>query len=285
MNQHDPIPPKRAGNPGRDNFSEDTKEKLRLRVGGLCSNPECRKATSGPHDDPAKAVNTGVASHICAAKKGGPRWDQTMSPAMRKHATNGIWLCTTCGKLIDNDVITYPATRLKAWKKEAEDRADAAIRSGSSIAGSDAEDVKLLRYFATCLERPAFQKRFEQEGSMEALDKAVEDTITAINTGCLRDREGRELARAHGKAFLTRADWKQEMNHIVDLLGAMRDRYRAAVEAGVITTWSFDDGRVSYYVKDRELSRWMDDTRRQAVGSLSALLTTAGIPPVHNHYE
>ncbi len=34
---------------------------------------------------------------------------------------------------------------------------------------------------------------------MEAFDKAIEDTITAINTGCLRSRDGTILAQAKGK--------------------------------------------------------------------------------------
>ena len=40
---------------------------------------------------------------------------------------------------------------------------------------------------ATC------QDAFHQEGSMEAFDRAMEDTLTAINTGCLREL-GTELS-------------------------------------------------------------------------------------------
>ncbi len=39
----------------RDEFSPDVKETLAKRVGMLCS--RCGRATSGPHDNPSKAVN------------------------------------------------------------------------------------------------------------------------------------------------------------------------------------------------------------------------------------
>jgi hypothetical protein len=46
----------------RDDFSPDVKETLAKRVGMLCS--RCGRATSGPHENPSKAVNIGVAAHI-----------------------------------------------------------------------------------------------------------------------------------------------------------------------------------------------------------------------------
>ena len=55
----------------RDDFDKETKETLARRVGYLCSNPSCRKPTSGPQTDPAKAINLGVAAHITAASLGG----------------------------------------------------------------------------------------------------------------------------------------------------------------------------------------------------------------------
>ena len=45
-----------------DDFSEPAKRALASRVGNLCSSPECRALTSGPQEDPAKALNIGVAT-------------------------------------------------------------------------------------------------------------------------------------------------------------------------------------------------------------------------------
>lgn len=100
----------------RDNFSEKTKLTLAHRVGVKCSNPDCRKPTSGPNEDPNKIINIGVAAHICAASEGGPRYDPTMSKKERKSIENGIWLCQSCSKLIDSDESTYTKEKLLTWK-------------------------------------------------------------------------------------------------------------------------------------------------------------------------
>lgn len=104
----------------RDDFSDETKRVLALRVGYLCSNPKCRKATTGPQQDPTKAINIGVAAHITAAAPGGPRYDATLTPEQRRYAGNGIWACQSCGKLIDNDKKRYTTETLVQWKQEAE---------------------------------------------------------------------------------------------------------------------------------------------------------------------
>jgi hypothetical protein len=78
-----------------DDFSEQVRKALALRVGSHCSNPDCRVLTSGPQEDPAKAVNLGVGAHITAASPGGPRFDAELIPEERCSPTNGIWLCTT----------------------------------------------------------------------------------------------------------------------------------------------------------------------------------------------
>ena len=69
------------------------KTALAQRAGYLCSNPDCRRPTSGPHSDPKKALITGEAAHICAAAVGGPRYDANQTPEQRKAITNAIWLC------------------------------------------------------------------------------------------------------------------------------------------------------------------------------------------------
>tara|TARA_B100000929_G_scaffold5347_1_gene4503 strand:+ start:517 stop:705 length:189 start_codon:yes stop_codon:yes gene_type:complete len=61
----------------RDDFTKKTKEILAKRVGLLCSNPKCKKPTSGPNSDQNKSTNIGVAAHITAASVGGPDTTQT----------------------------------------------------------------------------------------------------------------------------------------------------------------------------------------------------------------
>lgn len=105
----------------RDDFSTKTIETLARRVGYRCSNPDCPlQSTSGPHEDPSRSVNIGVAAHITAASKGGPRYDGSLTPAQRRSITNGIWLCQNCAKLIDSDALRFTVEMLRRWKEEAE---------------------------------------------------------------------------------------------------------------------------------------------------------------------
>jgi hypothetical protein len=104
----------------RDEFGERRRRILGERASYLCSNPDCRKATIGPHSDPEKSLSDGVAAHINAAAVGGPRYDDTQTPAMRSGLANGVWLCHSCSDLIDKDPVRFPADRLRQWKADHE---------------------------------------------------------------------------------------------------------------------------------------------------------------------
>jgi hypothetical protein len=118
----------------RDEFSPKTKEVLAKRVANRCSNPGCWAITSGPQSVPDGAINIGVAAHITAAASGGPRYDEDLSPAERASATNGIWLCQNCAKLIDSDTLRFSEAQLRAWKRNAEE----AAREGLGVADARA---------------------------------------------------------------------------------------------------------------------------------------------------
>ena len=115
----------------RDDFPAKTKELLAKRVAYICSNPKCQQATSGPQNDPKGSVNLGVAAHISAASPGGPRYDADMTQEQRVDSSNGIWLCQTCAKLIDNDPKSYSRKTLESWKTAAERTASMALTQGS----------------------------------------------------------------------------------------------------------------------------------------------------------
>ena len=63
----------------RDNFSQQIVDILAKRVGIRCSNPGCRKLTTGPRSDSAKIINIGVAAHMTAAAPGGQGLDPNLS--------------------------------------------------------------------------------------------------------------------------------------------------------------------------------------------------------------
>lgn len=128
----------------RDDFSLSTKELLAKRVAYRCSNQKCRQVTSGPQEDPTKAVNIGVASHITAASPGGPRFDPSLTPKERQAAENGIWLCQSCAKLVDNDPTRYGVDTLRRWNALAEATAARELESRPCVTtNSDDKFIKL----------------------------------------------------------------------------------------------------------------------------------------------
>lgn len=262
----------------RDDFKADVKDLLAKRVGMKCSNPNCRRTTSGPQEDPKRVLNVGVAAHIAAASKGGPRYDERMSPDERASEANGIWLCQTCAKLIDNDEARYDVGLLHQWRKLSEEAAllDIEMPASDEKIGR-VSDVDLIRFYAQCFDRPAFQDHFHREGSMEAFDRAIEDTITAINTGCLRARDGGILNRSKGKAFLDNSEWRQRMDLIVDLLRAIRSRYDDARKTGAIYVSDNSGGDSFYDIRDPELGDWMNQTRSQILDIFAEICRNAGL--------
>lgn len=111
----------------RDDFSKATIDNLGKRVGFRCCNPACRKLTTGPRSDGHQSVNIGVAAHITAAAPGGPRFDPNLAEEQRGSAGNGIWLCQSCGKLVDNDPARFSIDKLLDWKRRAEEAARAEV--------------------------------------------------------------------------------------------------------------------------------------------------------------
>src|SRR5258705_3181396 len=121
----------------RNDFTTAVKNLLAQRVGYCCSNPDCRRQTSGPEATADGAVNIGVAAHITAAASGGPRFDPQLTSDQRSAATNGIWLCWTCASVIDRDVTCYTQTLLLGWKTAAEGLAQSYLQTPGRPEGGD----------------------------------------------------------------------------------------------------------------------------------------------------
>ena len=123
------------------------------------------------------------------------------------------------------------------------------------------KDKELIKFFIQCFDRPAFQDRICQEGRMEDFDKAIEDTIIALNTGVLRTRDGSILKKSEGKSTIENVKWREKLDTVCDMLVALRKRLRIAKEAGAYS--AYGDGEVMYCFYDRELEMWFDSTREE----------------------
>jgi hypothetical protein len=117
----------------RDEFTRRDKWVSAKRVGLRCSNPRCRKLTSGPTDGISAATNIGVAAHITAASIGGPRYAADFSREERTSIKNLIWLCQSCAKLVDDDPGYYTVDVLRDWKRQGEEAARQEVESNYSL--------------------------------------------------------------------------------------------------------------------------------------------------------
>ena len=257
----------------RDDFSQSVKDLLANRVGWKCSNPNCRKVTRGAGVEKTNIINIGVAAHITAASKGGPRYDKNITVQERKSFENGIWLCQSCSKLIDSDEIRYTVDELKRWKAISERMAVLELEDAAVC--ENAKDTELIRFYVQCFDRPAFRDRICMEGRMEDFDKAIEDTIIALNTGVLRTRDGSILKKSEGKSTIANPLWREKLDTICDMLVALRKRLKIAKTEGTYSTYG--EGEVMYCFYDRDLEEWFDFTREEILKILSSMCEEIGI--------
>jgi len=178
----------------REDFPPAIKELLAKRVGYMCSNPLCRQQTIGPQKDPAGVINVGVAAHITAASPNGPRYDASLTSDRRRSAENGVWLCQTCGKLVDNDELRYSVETLQEWKNVAEMEAAQAIESRrigvsssfsvdiTSIRQSFAAASRSLINWPTTLGRARWLDRPELQTIIERIDSNERSTTLLLGT-------------------------------------------------------------------------------------------------------
>jgi hypothetical protein len=111
-----------TGNPvarssNRDEFSRPTKRAIERQARSHCANPACRRLTNAATSDGAGEINIGVASHICAAAPGGPRYDESMTPEQRVSVENGIWLCQDHAHAVDAPDSKFTVQELREWKR------------------------------------------------------------------------------------------------------------------------------------------------------------------------
>lgn len=180
-------------NKSRDDFSRSTVLKIAKRAGWLCSFPSCRTPTVGATEDGNGEINIGTAAHICAAARGGPRYDEKMSPEQRSSPDNGIWLCRDHGKAIDSDLTQFTTSVLRDWKRQAERGSwRRVLRYEVASAPAAATDIDL----AACL-RDAARKDlavFRETAKWPSTSVALRLEVEGFDTPVSTDAEA--LARA-----------------------------------------------------------------------------------------
>src|SRR5574337_977426 len=100
-------------------FPKPVKELLAKQAGQVCS--KCKRNTSGGTSNPQKATIIGEAAHIEGARPSDRRYNPKMTSEERSNIRNGIWLCASCHKEIDDDPKKFTVELLQEMKKHHED--------------------------------------------------------------------------------------------------------------------------------------------------------------------
>lgn len=192
----------------RDNFKSPIVRTIAQRAGYRCSNQACLRPTIGP-DGADESASIGVAAHITAAAKGGPRYDPNLTQEERSAAENGIWLCQTCSRLIDVDITSHSIDQLREWKTLSEMRAYLGIRGFSIVMSrsfhklehkmpglvaemrDDIASSPFIREFIICPkhaiyngdpENPIFSYYFEDHENLKSMLKVMKNYGAIIET-------------------------------------------------------------------------------------------------------
>lgn len=179
-----------------DDFSESVVRTLFERAGTRCS--LCDRQTNGPHSKRSKALRSGVAAHISAAQKGGPRFNPRQTPRARRSAANGIWVCHSCSDLIDKDPDDYSAKLLRDAKAKHERK----IRSEHRGAARQRPQEEVLAFV-----RDSRREANERERLRAAAQREREEHQTWTDAAIASLRSGPGNAIRVATADETHARW------------------------------------------------------------------------------
>jgi hypothetical protein len=252
----------------RDDFQRPVVETLAKRVGNRCSNPSCRKRTSGPHTEDDKALNVGVAAHITAASRGGPRYDASLTQEERKSIGNGIWLCQSCAKLVDNDEARYTKLELIQWKQNAEQEALREIESSSG--DKCPSDLDALKEYRAQFDRAALHDALRNCGSYKKFAEALGDLIGLLNTGTA---QGRTLTKR--RADFDNPAWRKSLEALYHEVRGLRAFYTSLVKSGEI-----DEEKCTCGFRRHSMYDDFEAKKQAVIDHLNAVLTEANLPAI-----
>ena len=141
------------GKSNTHDFSPSTINLLADCAGHKCSNPECRRTTTGSSKMGGKKINLGEAAHITAAAPRGPRYNAKLSPEERSSYDNGIWLCSACAAMIDKDEEYYTVELLRKWKAEAEKFSNECVTNTQGVESWGHEGKEYVNIFNELVQR------------------------------------------------------------------------------------------------------------------------------------
>jgi hypothetical protein len=139
-------------------------------------------------------------------------------------------------------------------------------------------DKSHIVFFRLCMDRPALKTTFDQERSQEDFCQAIEDTITALNTGTLQNRKNSTvLAQGPSRHTLQNKRWYARMEQVVTDLQDVKSIY---VDAKRRARIEVDERDGTYYMRitDPKVVPEIDKARLDAVKTFNTVCEEAKVP-------
>lgn len=207
---------------------------------------------------------------------------------------NAIPLCPNCHDEVHiayaagRVTRTYSPDELRRHRERAIERQQRQQHWAPGTAEYEQDKQRVL-FYAQCLDRPAFRTYFHNELSFSDFDRAIEDTLLALNTGYWRTRDGEIIDRNHGKVHLVNQDWRDQLDGITIILEEIRSRFRQSLGLDeMLLRWQYppshhmDRMMEARFRGDRALGEWIDKKRRDAIDKMNSILKEIGHPELQS---
>jgi len=143
------------------------------------------------------------------------------------------------------------------------------VRSSKDI------DKLTLEVYAHAFSRPAFQDPIYSENADDFL-QAIKDTMRALNTGELVDRETRNIIRRAigGRRSIQEDVWRLACDKVYLRLLELKTTFQGGLKGGMIIV-------EPYALQiDPKLRRQLEDLRQSSISELNSVLRMAGLHPI-----
>lgn len=126
---------------------------------------------------------------------------------------------------------------------------------------AELDDAEMLRAIGMVFERPAFWTPFHQECQLPAFQRAIEDTIGALNTGIWKDRDGVEIRRIPSLRDIRDVKVRAGLERIVRQLDLLRRRFKRGLDEGAIRHCDCGDPACPTFMLAGKVGDELDDLR------------------------
>jgi hypothetical protein len=140
------------------------------------------------------------------------------------------------------------------------------------VVDSPATEVEALSLVTRLFERPAFSTTFQHESSLPAFDRALADTIEALNTGIYRNRDGVIIARLPSRFDFPTPAVRETLARTVRALNDLRAAFAVGRKLGTIRPCGCGKPECPTFMVDGETCHRLDQLRRWVLKEASAVV-------------